>query len=90
MKNHALLQVSASILPARGRQTPQEMFVAGCCRPLRSPLRPLANATLNVALQPSNKAQYFNIVTPGSNEAMFVGETTGERAEVVLPTDAPS
>jgi hypothetical protein len=46
-----------------------------------------AGQTLSVDLKASNAAQYFNIVAPGSNEAMFIGETTGLQAKVVLPTD---
>jgi hypothetical protein len=38
-------------------------------------------------MKPTNGAQYFNIVTPGSNAAMFIGETTAAQAKVVLPTD---
>jgi hypothetical protein len=43
--------------------------------------------TLSVEMKRTNGAQYFNIVSPGSNEAMFIGETTGVQAKVVLPTD---
>jgi hypothetical protein len=46
-----------------------------------------AGQTLSVELKPSNGAQYFNIVSPGSNEAMFIGEAAGLKAKVVLPTD---
>jgi hypothetical protein len=46
-----------------------------------------AGQTLSVDMKPSNAAQYFNIVSPGSNEAMFVGPTVGLQAKVVLPTD---
>jgi hypothetical protein len=46
-----------------------------------------AGQTLSVAMKASNGGQSFNIVSPGSNEAMFIGETQGEKAQVVLPTD---
>ena len=46
-----------------------------------------AGQTLEVSLKAANGAQYFNIIAPGSNEAMFRGEVGGEKARVVLPTD---
>lgn len=46
-----------------------------------------AGQTLSVTMKASNGGQSFNIVSPGSNEAMFIGETQGEKAQVVLPTD---
>ena len=46
-----------------------------------------AGQTLAVDLKAANGAQYFNIVAPGSNEAMFIGETAGQQARVVLPAD---
>ena len=46
-----------------------------------------AGQTLRVELQASRGAQYFNIVSPGSNEAMFRGDIGGLRAEVLLPAD---
>jgi hypothetical protein len=46
-----------------------------------------AGQTLSVELKAANGAQQFNIVAPGSNEAMFFGETTGRQAKLVLPTD---
>ena len=42
---------------------------------------------LRVELQAGHGAQYFNIVSPGSNEAMFRGDIGGLRAEVLLPAD---
>jgi hypothetical protein len=42
-----------------------------------------AGQTLEVSLKAANGAQSFNIIAPGSNEAMF----RGEKAQVVLPTD---
>lgn len=46
-----------------------------------------AGQTLSVELKTANGAQYFNIVSPGSNEAMYMSETAGQQAKVVLPTD---
>ena len=46
-----------------------------------------AGQTLSVTMKASNGGQSFNIVSPGSNEAMFIGETQGEKAQVVLPAD---
>lgn len=46
-----------------------------------------AGQTLAVELKAANGAQYFNIVSPGSKEAMFMSETAGQQAKVVLPTD---
>jgi hypothetical protein len=46
-----------------------------------------AGQTLEVSLKAANGAQSFNIIAPGSNEAMFRGEVGGEQARVVLPTD---
>lgn len=46
-----------------------------------------AGQTLHVELKAANGAQYFNIVSPGSNEAMYMSETAGQQAKVVLPTD---
>jgi hypothetical protein len=46
-----------------------------------------AGQTLAVDLKATNGAQYFNIVAPGSNEGMYISETGGQQAKVVLPTD---
>lgn len=46
-----------------------------------------AGQTLSAELKPSNGAQYFSIVSPGSKEGMFMSDTGGPLARVVLPTD---
>jgi hypothetical protein len=46
-----------------------------------------AGQTLAVELKAANGAQNFNIVSPGSKEAMFMSDTAGPVAKVVLPTD---
>jgi len=46
-----------------------------------------AGQTLSVELKTANGAHYFNIVSPGSNEAMYMSKTAGQQAKVVLPTD---
>ncbi len=46
-----------------------------------------AGQTLSVELQSANPSLNFNIVSPGSNEAMFISSTSGPKASVVLPTD---
>jgi hypothetical protein len=46
-----------------------------------------AGQTLSVELKPSNASQYFNIIAPGSNEAMFIGSSDGSQAKVLLPID---
>lgn len=41
---------------------------------------------MNVSMATSNTASYFNILEPGkSNEAMFIGSTSGNQFEGVLP-----
>ncbi len=46
-----------------------------------------AGQTLHVELKASNGAHNFNIVSPGSREALFMGATAGPQASVVLPTE---
>jgi len=42
--------------------------------------------SMNVSLATSNSSNYFNILEPGkSNEAMFVGSTSGNQFEGTLP-----
>jgi len=50
-------------------------------------IRAAAGQTLSVALQKSNRQNYFNVLPPGSNDvAMFVGDT-GDDYKGVLPAD---
>jgi hypothetical protein len=46
-----------------------------------------AGQTLAVASTSNNGSLNFNIVAPGSQEAMFVGSLQGSKASVMLPTD---
>lgn len=46
-----------------------------------------ANQTLVVTLKPGNAQNYFNIIAPGANEAMFIGSTSGSQFRRVLPAD---
>ncbi len=42
---------------------------------------------LSVDLQTSNGANYFNVSPAGSNEAIFIGSTAGQVADVPVPSD---
>lgn len=44
-----------------------------------------AGQTLSVNLKTSNTSGYFNITAQGANEAMFVGSTSGNTYEAVIP-----
>ena len=46
-----------------------------------------AGQTLTVTMKPSNASNYFNILPPGSDAAMFIGSTSGTEAKLMLPTD---
>jgi hypothetical protein len=50
-------------------------------------LRAGAGQTLTVTLQSGNGQNYFNLNPPGSDVAMFVGSSSGERFSGILPTD---
>ena len=43
--------------------------------------------SLVVNFKPSNRSAYFNVVPPGSDEAIFVGSTSGNSFEATLPAD---
>ncbi len=49
-------------------------------------LRAGAGQTLSVALKKTNPQNYFNVLAPGADGAMFVGQS-GENFKGVLPTD---
>jgi hypothetical protein len=38
-----------------------------------------------VTLEASNRSAYFNVLPPGSEEAIFIGSTSGNRYEGALP-----
>jgi hypothetical protein len=46
-----------------------------------------AGQTIVVNFKPSNLSAYFNVMPPGTNEAIFIGSTSGNRFEDVLPAD---
>jgi len=50
-------------------------------------LRARAGQTLAVMFKPGKSSAYFNVLPPGSETALFVGSTSGNRFEGVLPTD---
>ncbi|NDV12917.1 PliI family lysozyme inhibitor of I-type lysozyme [Crenobacter caeni] len=51
-------------------------------------LRAKAGQTLTVDFKSGNRSAYFNLLPPGSNDvAIFVGSSSGDRFQGVLPTD---
>jgi hypothetical protein len=46
-----------------------------------------AGQSMVVLLKTSNASAYFNVLPPGSETALFVGSTSGERFEGTLPAD---
>jgi hypothetical protein len=50
-------------------------------------LRARAGQSLVVNFKPSNLSAYFNILPPGTDAAIFVGSTSGNRFEAELPAD---
>lgn len=46
-----------------------------------------AGQRLSVALKRGNAMNYFNIIAPGANEALFIGSTSGRQAQRMLATD---
>jgi len=50
-------------------------------------LRAAAGQSMVVAFQPSNASAYFNVLPPGSEAAIFIGSTSGNRFEGTLPAD---
>jgi hypothetical protein len=50
-------------------------------------LRGKAGQKLTVDFKPENSSAYFNVLPPGSEEALFVGSTSGDRYEGELPAD---
>ena len=50
-------------------------------------LRAGVGQSMVVIFKPSNRSAYFNVMPPGSDEAMFVGSTYGNRFEAELPAD---
>jgi hypothetical protein len=50
-------------------------------------LQAKAGQTMTAVFKPSNKSAYFNVLPPGSEEALFNGSITGNRFEGKLPSD---
>jgi hypothetical protein len=50
-------------------------------------LRASAGQSMVAIFKPSNLSAYFNVLPPGSNVAIFVGSTSGNRFEADLPAD---
>ncbi len=46
-----------------------------------------AGQTMTVNFKPSNASAYFNVLPPGSDEAIFIGSSAGNRFEGALPSD---
>jgi hypothetical protein len=50
-------------------------------------LRATAGQSMVVVFKPSNLSAYFNVLPPGSAQALFVGSSSGNRFEGALPAD---
>jgi hypothetical protein len=50
-------------------------------------LRAGAGQTLMVELESSNRQTYFNVMAAGSDNAMFIGSTSGNNVRALLPSD---
>ncbi len=50
-------------------------------------VRASAGQSITVNFEPSNASAYFNVLPPGTEEAIFVGSTLGNRFDGVLPQD---
>ena len=46
-----------------------------------------AGQTMTVHFKTSNSMAYFNVLPPGSEEAIFIGQVAGEHFEGTLPKD---
>jgi hypothetical protein len=46
-----------------------------------------AGQGMAVVFRPSNRSAYFNVLPPGSDEALFVGSSSGDRFEGDLPAE---
>jgi hypothetical protein len=50
-------------------------------------LRAQAGQTMTVSLETNNPSAYFNVMPPGSQEAIFIGSVGGSHFEGKLPKD---
>jgi hypothetical protein len=46
-----------------------------------------AGQSMVIAFKPGNPSAYFNVLPPGSDAAIFIGSTSGNRYEVTLAAD---
>jgi hypothetical protein len=46
-----------------------------------------AGQSMAVTFKPTNASAYFNVLPPGSDTAIFIGSTSGNRFEGTLPAD---
>ncbi len=94
-----LVAMSAWCLAADGIESRPLQFVQGASaatatgslkgdKTIDYKLRAKAGQTMSVALKTSNRANYFNVLPPGSSgEAIFIGSTSGNEWTGPLPTD---
>lgn len=50
-------------------------------------VRAVAGQSMVVTFKPGNPSAYFNVLPPGSVEALFIGSISGNRFEGPLPAD---
>ena len=70
---------------------PKPFVVKGSIQGYRSAdyrIKAFAGQTLTVALTARHPQAYFNVFPSGSQEAIFVGSSTGNKSSVVIPMDA--
>jgi hypothetical protein len=50
-------------------------------------VRVAAGQSMAIVFKPGNPSAYFNVLPPGSDSAIFIGSTSGNRYEGALPAD---
>jgi hypothetical protein len=50
-------------------------------------VRATSGQSMVVVFKPGNPSAYFNVLPPGSDAAIFIGSTSGNRFEGTLPAD---
>jgi hypothetical protein len=50
-------------------------------------VRATAGQSMVIVFEPGNPSAYFNVLPPGSDAAIFIGSTSGNRYEGTLPAD---
>jgi hypothetical protein len=50
-------------------------------------VRAAAGQSMAIVFKPGNPSAYFNVLPPGSDSAIFIGSTSGNRFEGALPAD---